>query len=75
MFNNRVKVAIVIYLLIVSIIYGQKPKSMFNADGTCIEFGVRKNQTLFSFPLCVCVVSIFVYYLLGLICLNFANCS
>ena len=75
MFNNRVKVAIVIYLLIVSIIYGQKPKSMFHEDGTCIDFGVLKNQTLFSFPLCVCVVSIFVYYVLGLICINYSTCS
>ena len=74
MFNNRVKVAIVIYLLIVSIIYGQKPKNMFKEDGTCIEFGVLKNQTLFSFPLCIYMVSIFVYYILGLICINFANC-
>ena len=75
MFNNRIKVAIVIYLLIVSIIYGQKSKLMFKENGECIEFGIQKHQTLFSFPLCVCVVSIFVYYVLGLICVHYSNCS
>lgn len=75
MFNNRVKVAIVLYLLIVSVIYVHKPRSMFKEDGECIEFGVRRDQTLFSFPICVCTVSILVYYVLGLICLNFSQCS
>ena len=73
-FNNRVKVAIVLYLMIVTIIYVQKPSSMFTENGECIPFGVRTDETLFPFPLCVMTVSIMVYYILGVICLQFSNC-
>ena len=73
-FNNRVKVAIVLYLVVVTFIYVQKPPTMFHENGECIPFGVKPDQTLFSFPVCVFAVSIFMYYLLGIICLQFTSC-
>jgi len=74
-FNNRVKAAIVIYLLLITIVYIQKPRCMFTEEGKMIEFGVFSSQTLLSFPLCVILTSIFVYYMMGLICIHFSRCA
>ena len=73
-FNNRVKVAITTYLLLITIIYVKKPHCMFDENNKMKEFGVDKEQTIFPFPLCVIVLSIFIYYILGMICLQCTSC-
>ena len=73
-FNNRVKVAITIYLFLITIIYVKKPQCMFNKNNQMKEFGVDNEQTIFPFPLCVIISSIFIYYILGIICLQCHSC-
>ena len=62
-FNNRVKVAITTYLLLITIIYVKKPDCMFDEKKQMKEFGVDLDQSIFPFPLCVVVLSIFIYYI------------
>jgi hypothetical protein len=68
-FNNRVKYALVIYLLFILIVLLTKPKFMFKKNGEFKAFGTGRNKTVFPFWLLIFVAIVISYYLANLMIL------
>ena len=65
-FNNRVKYALVIYLIIVILLVLSKPPFFFKKDGNFKPFGTGKDKTPIPFWLVLFVAVIISYYLANL---------
>jgi hypothetical protein len=61
--NNRIQLALIIYLIVITIIIVLKPTHMYNDDGSLKEFGAGKKKTLFPLWLLVFLGAFFAYYL------------
>lgn len=65
-FNNRVKYALVIYLIIVILLVLSKPPFFFKKDGNFKPFGTGTGKTPIPFWLVLLVAVIISYYLANL---------
>ena len=72
-FNNRVKISILLYLLVICIVYHIKPTVMF-LQNKPKEFGIGPNQTLLSFPGFCIISAIGIYYTFTMLCINYSKC-
>ena len=68
-FNNRIKYALAIYLVIVIVLVLTKPKIFFKKDGTFRPFGTGPDKTPIPFWLVLLVSVIIAYYLANLLIL------
>mgnify|MGYP000203191501 FL=1 len=68
-FNNRIKYALAIYLVIVIVLVLARPKIFFNKDGSFKPFGTGTGKTPIPFWLVLLVSVIFAYYLANLLVL------
>jgi hypothetical protein len=65
-FNNRIKYALAVYLVIVIVLVLTRPKIFFNKDGSFKPFGTGPGKTPIPFWLVLLVSVIFAYYLANL---------
>ena len=72
-YNNRIWLSVVLYLMITTVLYIQRPSSMFD-EHRMREFGVEKEKTLTPFPLVIFLIATLIYYSLGMICV-LKNCG
>lgn len=60
--NECVKNALIVYIGIVFLIYLNKPKLMFKEDGELKKYGLGRDKTLFSFPVCCITLAIITFF-------------
>ena len=68
MFNKRLILSIIFFLMSMSMIIIMKPNSLFNAqDGSIKEFGVGLDKTIYSMGVVVVCLSIFSFYIFSIV--------
>lgn len=65
-FNNRVKYALIIYLMVIVIVVLTKPPFFFKKNGEFKAFGTGQNKTIFPFWMLIFVTIVLAYYLSNL---------
>ena len=63
LFDCPVKNSIIVYLIIAISILVNKPKHLFNKNGSMIKFGHKRHQSLLSYPIVLFISSIFITFL------------
>ena len=67
MFNNPLKISIVVYLFTFVLLYIMKPKIMFTKNNKIREFGTSNNKTILPIWLVSAIVGILTYNICTLI--------
>lgn len=68
MFNKRIILSIIFFLMSMSLIIVVKPCFLFNKeDGSIKEFGVGLDKTIYSMGVVVVFLSIFSFYLFAIL--------
>lgn len=68
MFNKRIILSIIFFLMSMSLIIVVKPSFLFNKeDGSIKEFGVGLDKTIYSMGVVVVFLSILSFYLFALL--------
>ena len=60
--------SIIIYISVAGLIVYSKPKLMFDKDNRIKMFGLKENQTIITFPMCMILFAIIIYLLLTIVC-------
>jgi len=60
-FNNNIKMAIILFVLVCFGLYYIKPSFMFNNDRTFKQFGLSKDKTIYPFWLVTLLMGIVIY--------------
>ena len=60
-FDNNIKMAIIVFVIICFGIYYVKPSFIFNEDGTFKQFGLSKEKTIYPFWLVTFIIGIIIY--------------
>ena len=61
--SSRIFYAIFLYILILTLIFLKKPKMFFEDDGEIKQFGLKKEQTIYSVGVFSIVLSIICFYI------------
>ena len=61
--ENNIAIAVILYLLLISIIIYLKPRIIFTKDSRIKRFGTGQNKTLYPFWLVAIIIGILSYYL------------
>lgn len=69
--NNRVRFAVLMYLLIVLGTYLSQPSIMFTEDRKMKPFGIAEGETILSFPVFLFWIAVGAYYLPCMLCILF----
>jgi hypothetical protein len=59
--------AIIIYICIAGLIVYIRPKLMFDTSNSIKQFGIKENQTICTFPVCMIIFAISIYLLLTIV--------
>ena len=59
--------SIVLYLCIAGLVIYTKPNFMFSKSHSIKKFGIGKDETICTFPICMILFSILIYLLLTII--------
>ena len=70
--RSPVFIAVVIFLICAGVLYYMKPKLMFTSDGEFREFGFDMGRTVFTYPVVLCIIALFIY-LITFIGVSFYN--
>ena len=62
--NNHLYVSILAFMIIALVVYMLKPKCFFNESRLKLT-GLGKDKTLFSYPVIMIVIAIFIYVILS----------
>lgn len=73
LFSSRLIYTVIFYLLLMVIIFMQKPRIIFNEDNSLKNFGFGENQTLYSMGTFSIVIAIISFYIFALIDYIFNN--
>lgn len=66
-FSSRILYAILFYILLLTIIYLNKPSMVFNENGSFKSFGLNNDDTLYSIGTLSVILSIVSFYIFALI--------
>ena len=61
--SSRIFYAIFLYILILTLIFLKKPKMFFEDDGEIKQFGLKKEQTIYSVGVFSIVLAIICFYI------------
>ena len=61
--SGRIFYAIFLYILILTLIFLKKPKMFFEDDGEIKQFGLKKEQTIYSVGVFSIVLAIICFYI------------
>ena len=73
--SSRLFFAVVLYVAIMLTVFYKKPQPIFDDDGKMVPFGLRHNQTIYSFGIFTASVAISIYLFFTLIDLFFQGKS
>jgi hypothetical protein len=66
MFSDNIKITLLVYIFLTTVIFVMKPPQFFTEEGKVKHLGVGDDKTLFPFYTVIFVVSIFIYIFLHL---------
>jgi len=61
--SSRIFYAIFLYILIMTLIFLKKPSMLFEKNGEIKNFGLKKNETMYSVGVLTIVLAIVCFYL------------
>jgi hypothetical protein len=61
--SSRIFYAIFLYVLIMTLIFLKKPSMLFEKNGEIKNFGLKKNETMYSVGVLTIVLAIVCFYL------------
>lgn len=67
MFSHNIKITLLVYVCLTTIVFILKPPMFFNENGKPKHLGVGDDKTLFPFYNVIFVISIFVYIFVNLV--------
>lgn len=73
--SSRLFFAVVIYVALMLTVFYKKPEPIFDSEGKMVPFGLRQNQTLFSFGVFTASIAIIIYLFFTFIDLFFLGKS
>lgn len=71
--NGRVIYSLLFYILLLLLIISMKPSIIFNKDGSLKNFGLEKNETIYSLGVAVIIIAILSFYIFCILDIIFQN--
>lgn len=65
--NKRLFLSSIFFILSMILVTATRPSFLFNRDGSIKEFGLEKNQTIYSLGVLVVILCILIFYFFSLI--------